>query len=78
MLGSLKIKRLGTIDSTILSMEQMNQLLGQGIFSSNQKWKLLYRASKDGMNTIAFRLKFDKQKNVLIIFKSTLGHVFGG
>lgn len=44
----------------------------------NQKWKLVYRATRDGFGAVHFHSKCDQQSNTFTIIKSTHGNVFGG
>ncbi len=47
-------------------------------FSLNQKWKLIYRASRDGFEAFDFHTKCDEVANSLVVIKSTSGNIFGG
>lgn len=49
-----------------------------GGFSLDQKWKLKYRASRDGFNAKNFHAKCDGVKSTLTVIKSTNGNIFGG
>ncbi len=64
--------------STILSDQEMEQLMKLCGFSLDQKWKLLYRATRDGFGSNDFHSKCDNQPNTFVIIKSTNGNVFGG
>jgi len=64
--------------SAILSNEQMTELMILCKFSLNQKWKLIYKATRDGFGAADFHSKCDSYQNSLVIFKSTNGNVFGG
>ena len=66
------------IESTILSFEQITELLVLCGFPLNQKWELIYRASKDGFGSNHFHSKCDIKPNTLIVIKSTNGNIFGG
>ena len=47
-------------------------------FPLYQKWKLIYRATRDGFGASDFHSKCDSYQNSLVIIKSTNGNVFGG
>ncbi len=67
------------IDSLILiDNYQINRLLTLCEFPLNQKWTLIYRASRDGFKASQFHAKCDNKPNTLIIIKSTKNNVFGG
>ncbi len=65
-------------ESTIVSLDQQNKLVDLCEFSKDQKWKLKYRASRDGFNSADFHSKCDAVENTLTIIKTTSGNVFGG
>ena len=44
----------------------------------NQKWKLIYRASRDGFKGENFHNKCDDISNTLTIIKTSNGSIFGG
>jgi len=56
----------------------MTELMRLCQFSLNQKWKLIYRATRDGFRAADFHSKCDNYQNSLVIIKSTNGNVFGG
>jgi hypothetical protein len=62
----------------ILTNEQMTELMSLCKFSLNQKWKLIYRATRDGFGAADFHSKCDSYQNSFVIIKSTNGNVFGG
>ena len=48
-------------------------------FSSNDKWSLLYRATRDGFGSFDFHAKCDGHFNTLTIFKAKQSsYIFGG
>jgi len=47
-------------------------------FPSDQKWKLIYRASQDGFEASSFHSKCDSDPNTLVLIKSEIGNVLGG
>jgi hypothetical protein len=77
VLGSL-MKQQFICESTILSNEQMTELMALCKLSLNQNWKLIYRATRDGFGLNDFHSKCDIYQNTLVIIKSTKGNVFGG
>ena len=49
-----------------------------GEFDPNQKWKLLYRGSRDGFDSNDFHSKCDGHANTLCIFKAKgTDYIFG-
>jgi hypothetical protein len=77
MFGTLKTDKM--IDFLILSKQsQIKKLFSLCEFPINQKWNLIYRASRDGFEASSFHAKCDSKPNTLIIIKSTNGNVFGG
>ena len=56
----------------------MVELMSLRKFPSDQKWKLIYRATRDGFDANEFHFKCDSYQNSLVIIKSTYGNVFGG
>ena len=49
-----------------------------GEFKSINNWKLLYRASVDGFQSLNFHHKCDNIPNTITIIRSANGYVFGG
>jgi len=67
------------IDSNILSdRDQIHNLISLCEFSIDQKWNLIYRASRDGFEGADFHAKCDDKPNTFILIKSEYGNVFGG
>jgi len=64
--------------STIVSNQEMKELMLMCRFSLNQNWKLLYRASRDGFGASDFHLKVNDAKNTLTLIKTKNGYIFGG
>jgi len=64
--------------SAILSSDQSAELMILCEFSLKHKWKLIYRATRDGFGATDFHSKCDRYQNSLMIIKSTKGYVFGG
>jgi hypothetical protein len=62
----------------ILTNEQMTELMSLCKFSLNQKWKLIYIATRDGFGAADFHSKCDSYQKSLVIIKSTNQNVFGG
>jgi hypothetical protein len=65
-------------NNAILNDTQWYDLMLLCEFKLDQKWQLLYRATRDGFNAFDFHSKCDQKTNTLIIFKSTNNNVFGG
>jgi hypothetical protein len=78
ILGSTKIDQM--IDSLIiLNRSQMKELMSLCQFiPAEQKWNLIYRASRNGFEASSFHSKCDNKPNTLVIIKSENGNVFGG
>ncbi len=67
------------LDSLILTDHvQIKHLLTLCEFPLNQKWTLIYRASRDGFEASQFNTQCDNKPNTLILIKSTNGNIFGG
>ena len=67
------------MDSTILDNNKKAINLQKLIkFPTTKKWKLKYRATKDGFSKENFHSKCDGTANTLTIIKSTNGNIFGG
>jgi hypothetical protein len=65
--------------SQILKDKQPSELIKLCEFSSNDKWTLLYRATRDGFSAANFHSKCDGHSNTLTIFKAKeTSHIFGG
>jgi hypothetical protein len=65
--------------SQILSGQQPLDLIKLCEFSSNDKWTLLYRGTRDGFGANDFHSKCDNHKNTLTILKAKGSpYVFGG
>lgn len=73
-----ELSRPVVVQLSILSNQQMMDLMKVCEFPLNQKWKLLYRASRDGFSAADFHSRCDDKKNTLTIIKTTSGCVFGG
>ncbi len=61
-----------------MSNELRTKLISLCDFSQLEKWKLLYRASKDGFNGGAFHSRCNSIKKTITIIKTTNSCVFGG
>jgi hypothetical protein len=66
------------LDSIILKDKLKADLFSLCKLSTNDKWRLLYRASRDGNTAEAFHSKCNHQSKTLTIVRSTLGYIFGG
>ena len=76
-------KIIGKLDnqliiSSILNSKQFTELLGLCLFDIDQKWDLIYRASKHGFKASDFHSKCNNKSNTLIVIQSTNGNIFGG
>ncbi|ETO18936.1 hypothetical protein RFI_18307, partial [Reticulomyxa filosa] len=68
-----------TIDSNILKAKEKEALLKFVTKKERKKrWKLLFRASKDGFGCSQFHAKCDNKGTTVTIVQSTIGNVFGG
>jgi hypothetical protein len=74
ILGITKLESM----KSLLNTDQMAKLLSLCEFPVRQKWNLIYKATKDGFETVNFHSKCDNKTNTLIIIKSTNDNVFGG
>jgi hypothetical protein len=65
--------------SDILTGKQSYELINLCEFSSNDKWSLLYRGSRDGFSAKNFHTKCDGHTNTLTIVKAKeSSNIFGG
>ncbi|CAF3956738.1 unnamed protein product, partial [Rotaria magnacalcarata] len=65
------------LNGTLLTMEQekkLNEFYG----TSNQKWDLIYRGSRDGFDSNAFHTRCDNQGSTMTVVRSTNNYLFGG
>jgi len=68
-----------TMDSIILKPKEKAALLKFVSKKERKKrWKLLYRASKDGFVSTQFHAQCDNKGTTVTVVQSTLNHVFGG
>jgi len=75
--GSLFLNDL--INSQILTDEQSSKLIKLCEFSLDDKFRLLYRGSRDGFGAKDFHRKCDGHKNTLTIIKpKATSNIFGG
>ena len=68
----------GKIDSTIISTDKLKNDLVELCKLRGKRFKLLYRASRDGFAAASFHTKCDNQPRTLTIIKATTGYIFGG
>jgi len=64
--------------SNILDGDSKERLSELCQFCNGEKWRLLYRATRDGFGAKDFHQKCDHFENTLIVIKSTSGYIFGG
>ena len=69
---------LPLFDSKILNEQLMADLLRLCQFSDGQKFKLLYRGSRDGFAASDFHSKCDNISKTVTVVKSRNGNIFGG
>jgi len=62
----------------ILDENRLEELMSLCEFSTDQKWNLIYKGSKDGFKASDFHSKCDDKSNTLVIVKSSNGNIFGG
>ena len=80
----VKDLKLKEIDSNILTnyenLELINKRLKNSEILKDKKinYKLLYRASRDGDEAKKFHEKCDNKEQILAVFKTTKGLIFGG
>ena len=71
--GYLQLREYFSFDpfnSEILTDNQSSELINLCEFSSNNTFKLIYRATRDGFDSIDFHSKCDGHNNTLTIFKA--------
>lgn len=66
------------IDSTILETDKLYYDLRNLCGFEDQKWKLIYRATKDGFRAKDFHDKCDNIPNTLTVIKAMNSNIFGG
>jgi hypothetical protein len=80
--GQLNLNEYSGIDpfkSRILSGNQPSELIKLCEFSSNDKWTLLYRGTRDGFGAANFHSKCDSHSNTFTILKAKgNSYIFGG
>ena len=74
----LKQEELKLFPISSLITDDDFKLLEKWINKSGNKWKLLYKASKDGWGSIDFHKNCDNQGETITVFKATNGYIFGG
>jgi hypothetical protein len=62
----------------ILDTKNFEELMKLCEFSVDQKWDLIYKASKDGFEAEKFHSKCDNKPNTLVVARSKNGNIFGG
>ncbi len=66
------------MDSVILEFDKQYRDLMSLCRMEGQKWRLLYRATRDGFGSADFHRKCDDKPNTLTIIKATNSAIFGG
>jgi hypothetical protein len=64
-------------DDTLLTMEQ-KQRLNEFYGKVDQRWELIYKATRDGFECSTFHRLCDNQGPTMVIIRSTGGYLFGG
>ena len=80
LFGQLKLNGYFSFDpfkSVILMGQQPSELMKLCEFNQTNRFKLLYRASRDGFSSNDFHSKCDGHSNTLTIYKAN-GFIFGG
>jgi len=67
-----------TINSKILKPKEKIQLLKYVPKGKKLKWKLIYRASKDGFSAYNFHTVCNGKASTVVVVKSNMNYVFGG
>jgi hypothetical protein len=83
LFGSIRLcqySNTNPFDSEIFTDErQMSELIDLCEFSTNEKWSLLYRGTRDGFEPSDFHSKCDGHSSTLTIFKAAeSAYIFGG
>jgi hypothetical protein len=65
-------------DSKILNNQHKQELMKIGKLSFGNKWKLLYRGSRDGFKSENFASRCESIPKTLTVVKSKNGNIFGG
>ena len=76
-LHSLMKKSPYFVDGTLLNImlqKKLNELYGK----QDQRWELIYKASRDGFDTNAFHTRCNNQGPAVTIVQSNNGYLFGG
>ena len=65
-------------ESVILTIPERILLESHQNINSKKRWKLVYRASRDGDKAKDFHEKCDNLSPILVVIKSNFDQVFGG
>jgi hypothetical protein len=65
-------------NSKILSLKEIDKLIELGKWQGEAEFKLIYRASRDGFNKFSFHELRYNYSEMLLVVKSSTGHIFGG
>jgi hypothetical protein len=77
-LDALKCLINPLFESNILSFRNSMSLIDTCGFKINQKWRLIYRGTKDGFDNVAFHSRCDDIPKTLLIVKTENLSIFGG
>jgi len=70
------LKKTGLKGSSVLNKKEMKQL--EKWIGSKGKWKLIYKATKDGFDANVFRSLCANKGPTITVIKSSTGYIFGG
>ena len=74
-----RVEELGSvIIKTKDNFDFVEKILKENIINKKIKYKLLYRATKDGDDCKIFHQKCDNNSQVLVLFKTTKSILIGG
>ena len=75
-------EKLEELDSLIIKTKDnfdfVEKILKENIVNKKIKYKLLYRATRDGDDSNIFHQKCDNNPQILVLFKTTKGIILGG
>ena len=67
-----------SIIKTSNNADFVEKIIKENVLNKNMQFKLLYRASKDGDDCKIFHEKCNNNKQILVIYKTKKGIIFGG
>jgi hypothetical protein len=78
LLSAIKEDTERSFEGTVLLSREQQKQLCAWLNKKKQKWKLLYRATRDGFRSSDFHRLCDGKGPTFTIIKSREGHLFGG